>query len=628
MPEFKDRNDGSRALINVDSVQAAPYFLSGDGLNLGMWDGGRVYSHDGFAGRLVIKNNVSVSNHATHVAGTMAGNGANSNNHYLRGMDTLAYIYSWTYQGKTWDQIATEMKNAVTQDNIVLSQNSWGDIGGGGLYTVGARLMDQVVREKDISVIFAVGYGGHVYNSMWSPETGKNLISVTATTKTGEEYFDASSGPCKDGRLKPDISAAGVDIQSTWPDNGYDYLTGTSMAAPAISGVIGLMIERYKNRNNGQLPSASLLKAILLNTATDIGTAGPDYFYGYGIANALEAIRTIDAGNFLTDEISQGATQNYLLTVPAGIDHIRVLLAYTDREASVNANPALVNDLDLKLISPNNTEYLPLTLDPANPSAPAQPAVNHRDNVEQVVVNNPLAGNWTVQISAPSVPFGPQEFTVTWKLPTIRVRVDQKLADGQTIVDSIGRWEGGPNFVLYEAPHTFTFEVSTTEVLRGAQKVISNQKYHKWSIDDTVLNHRAFNITWDFPDELTSEFYPTKPGIVLKNAFLSAPPGSDPSGDVIAFKDPWLIDSTDAAHGNNPLNRGMQAIFRTQESPFNPDYTNPHNGYVYQGVFLNQPYTGNNPVFYSVRAVDNQQVTVNGKSITYDWESWSYDPDS
>ncbi|RME59156.1 hypothetical protein D6779_04975, partial [Candidatus Parcubacteria bacterium] len=156
-------------------------------------------------------------------------------------------------------------------------------------------------------------------------------------------------------------------------------------------------------------------------------------------------------------------------------------------------------------------------------------------------------------------------------LKNIDVVVDQQLSNG-TSVDSVGRWEGGPKFEQYVVPHTFTFEVGTTEVLRGAQKIISNEKYYKWSLDDTVSNHREFHITDEFPAQLISKFHPTKPGIVLKNAFLSAPPGTDPGNDVIAFKDPWLIDYPDPQYGNNKRNQGMAAPFKSRPAPFNPDY--------------------------------------------------------
>ncbi|RME59931.1 hypothetical protein D6779_03180, partial [Candidatus Parcubacteria bacterium] len=162
----------------------------------------------------------------------------------------------------------------------------------------------------------------------------------------------------------------------------------------------------------------------------------------------------------------------------------------------------------------------------------------------------------------------PLAYVSAFQIPSLDVLVDQKLSNGSS-VDSVGHWEGGPNFTPYPVPHTFSFVIGSTEVLRAAQKIIFNEKYHKWSKDDTVSNHREFLITGDFPNNLRSEFHPTKPGIVLKNAFLSAPPGTDPGNDVIAFKDPWLIDYPDPQYGNNKRNQGMAAPFKSRPAPFN-----------------------------------------------------------
>ncbi|RMG42838.1 MAG: hypothetical protein D6732_00615, partial [Methanobacteriota archaeon] len=205
----------------------------------------------------------------------------------------------------------------------------------------------------------------------------------------------------------------------------------------------------------------------------------------------------------------------------------------------------------------------------------------------------------------------------------IQVVVDQKLSDGQTRIGTIGRWDGVDFLPRFSPPDTFIFAVNSSEVFHGDTIIYSNEKYHDWNNDPDVTNHHVFTITSDL-SELTSNFNPTKPNVTIRNEFLSAPPGTDPSNDVIDFKDPWLIDSTDAAHGNNPLNRGMQAIFRTQSSPFNPDYTNHHNGYVYRGVFLDQPFTGNNP-HYLVRAAQQQVIPFHGQDITWYFQGWEGD---
>jgi len=190
----------------------------------------------------------------------------------------------------------------------------------------------------------------------------------------------------------------------------------------------------------------------------------------------------------------------------------------------------------------------------------------------------------------------------------IQVTVDQKLQGGQTSVDSIGHWEGGPSFATYAAPKQFTFSLGANEVLRGAQKIISNQKYNKWSKDDTVTNHRVFGIDGSFPDVLTSQFKTTDPTNTIKTDLLDAP---GTTGGNIQFRDPWYIDYPDPLYGNNLRNRGMQgAIYHDRSSPFHPDFNTPPGEQSYRGVFLNQDYNIPGNPYYSVGAPNPN--TING----------------
>ena len=94
------------------------------------------------------------------------------------------------------------------------------------------------------------------------------------------------------------------------------------------------------------------------------------------------------------------------------------------------------------------------------------------------------------------------------------------------------------------------------------------------------------------------------------------------------FKDPWLIDYPDPDYGNDKRNRGMKSsgpdalIFKKRPSPFSPDYTTSYDGDVYQGVFLNQPYTGDNPVYYSVGLPAMQTIPFHGQDIKWHFQGW------
>lgn len=212
---------------------------------------------------------------------------------------------------------------------------------------------------------------------------------------------------------------------------------------------------------------------------------------------------------------------------------------------------------------------------------------------------------------------------------TVRVAVDQQRADGSRLSGTtVGRWDGLAFIELQitSVADTISTSIGSREILRGYQQLVTGpaEKYRVWERNqveqlDTVQNHRGFTIL-PFDENFTSRFHPTHSGITLQNNFLHAP-GLNPANDNIAFKDPWLIDYPDPLYGNNERNQGMSAPFKSRLAPFNPDYSTNYSGDVYLGVFLNQD-PQLTPTYYFVQA-PTQDVTVNGKNITWDGESWS-----
>ncbi len=207
------------------------------------------------------------------------------------------------------------------------------------------------------------------------------------------------------------------------------------------------------------------------------------------------------------------------------------------------------------------------------------------------------------------------------------VVVNQVREDGtQLSGTTIGHWDGF-QFVEYPIPKAFEFSEGTQQTLRAKQDTVHNpiEKYHHWNEESNVVNHQIFDIT-SKTTVLTSHFQQTVANVTLQNRFLSAPAGTDPSNDVIDFKDPWLIDYPDPNYGNNKRNRGMNAPFKSRPSPFNPDYTTDFgNGDIYRGVFLNQGLPNWQPPYYSVRAASQQTFSFHGQSIPFYFVGWEGD---
>jgi hypothetical protein len=443
-------NDGVRARTNVDAVQATPYNLSGSGVDLGIWDGGRVDNHVDFSGRLtvaVVDAGASVSDHATHVAGTMAGDGSNSASrggtpYQWKGMAPGADIVSYY-----WDSNLTDHDDAINTYDIELSQNSWGyEISWWNCYLYGdydydASDYDAIITGlygEHISVIFAAGNergyihcpGDKPYGNISPPSTAKNVITMGATNSNDDSMTDFSSwGPVDDGRIKPDVVAPGCEstgegyIHSTLPGNVYGApgWCGTSMAAPAASGIAGLLIEQYRNTFEGADPLPSTVKALLIQTAVDLNDAtsyynpGPDYASGYGRVDAQAAVDEVIAQHIREDQVSHGQMDSFAVDVPADTPSLKVTLVWDDEPGTVNANPALVNNLDLVLVEPNGTTpHLPWVLDPDHPSSNAITGTDSVNNVEQVQVDSPAAGIWEVQVIGTNVPVGPQQYSLVF----------------------------------------------------------------------------------------------------------------------------------------------------------------------------------------------------------------------
>jgi hypothetical protein len=254
----------------------------------------------------------------------------------------------------------------------------------------------------------------------------KNVLTISAvedivggyTSPSGVVISSFSSvGPPDDGRVKPDLAANGVQVFSSTSNGSYLNDSGTSMAAPTITGSLALLREHWSNLFGTAALRAASLKALAIHTADEAGGfTGPDYRFGWGLMN------TESAAELLTEHEQSGDALRHLkqtvlsdgdyveFTVRAiGGQPLRVTATWTDPAGTVptaavdvdtDATRALVNDLDLRLISSSTTHY-PWKLDPVNPTAAAtRSSDNKRDNVEQVLVDSPTAGQeFTVRVT-------------------------------------------------------------------------------------------------------------------------------------------------------------------------------------------------------------------------------------
>jgi hypothetical protein len=265
------------------------------------------------------------------------------------------------------------------------------------------------------------------FNNLTSYGVSKNDLVVGAVTVNTNGYTGTNSvsmstfsswGSTADGRIKPDICAAGVGIISTYATNQtvtnlYASADGTSMATPAVAGTIGLLSQLYSQLNGPTNPPlSSTLKAVLIETADQAGTnVGPSYIYGWGQMNALSAAKLVtnNAGSgslaFLKEcRLVSGDYISFPVQLAAGVP-FKATIAWTDPPGTPVApavnptNHMLVNDLDLRIISPGGVTNFPYRLNPASPAGAATTGDNTVDNVEQVYIANPTSGTYTFQVT-------------------------------------------------------------------------------------------------------------------------------------------------------------------------------------------------------------------------------------
>lgn len=232
-------------------------------------------------------------------------------------------------------------------------------------------------------------------------------------------------GPCADGRIKPDICAPGTNIISTrchtptadtgWSiyNSNYIYWGGTSMSTPQVAGAAALVREYYQHEKSIN-PSSALVKATMINGAIDMspgqyGTGAqrelqpvPDNAQGWGRLNVKQALcpDPPEVCDFADESagLSTGDYRDYFYTVLNTSVPFRATLVWTDYPGAVHAAKALVNDLDLSVVTPSGAT-LPL-------------ATNHKDNVEEITILTPELGTYRVRVLGYDVPMGPQDYAL------------------------------------------------------------------------------------------------------------------------------------------------------------------------------------------------------------------------
>lgn len=488
----------------LDSNHALGYHYDGSGVKVLVRDDGPIGPHIDFQGRLYnfsSKAGLADGTHGDRVSGCVGGAGNLDPN--KRGMAPGADVYAVDYEESFQDQtLSLCQTEGIPITNTSYSQDC--NLG----YTISAQTVDlQLFENQALSHVFSSGNRGasncgYGAGANWGNITGghkmaKNAVVVGNLNSAGDLEASSSRGPAYDGRLKPDISAHGTDVDMPLPNNQYETATGTSFSAPNVAGCMAQLTQAYKTLHNGEWPNATLLKAAILNTANDLGNTGPDFKFGWGHINTFRALRLLENGFFHSAEVDQNDSRTYAVQIPAGVRQARLMICWNEVPSAEFAAKALINDLDLSVKGPDGSVFLPWKLNPTpNTTTLNQAAGKGRDslnNVEQVAINDPVAGTYTVVVNGYEVPMGPQPYYLVWEFLTDEVKLTypaggEALPGGQS--DRI-HWDAFGN------TGEFLLQYSTDNGLNWLQIAPVNgvQRSFEWSVPPIVTDQMKVRVT-------------------------------------------------------------------------------------------------------------------------------------
>jgi len=344
--------------------------------------------------------------------------------------------------------------------------NSWGSPNAD--YDLEGHMVDLYMwQHPDFLVIFSNGNNGPALGTVGSPAVNKDGMGIgwggNANNCGGSDENSVSGqssrGTTLDGRAKPDIVAVGEgrsaqsDSPAALPTNSVGTAdvcwAGTSYAGPAAAG--GAAITRQYLADgwwptgtpvlgNQFSPSAAQMKALMMSGArkmTGAGTSGgqaecgawhyPSCSQGFGRYTLDDSLHLAgEARDTYIHDYKSGLTtgQTFRTTVwvNGNTQSLRFVLAYTDYPGAIGASPALVNNLNLRLIAPDGTTTFKgncwgttfaASDSRADPSCGSYDSVNP---VEGVLFSSGSAqiqnGEWTIEVTAQNVPVGTQPFAL------------------------------------------------------------------------------------------------------------------------------------------------------------------------------------------------------------------------
>lgn len=349
----------------------------------------------------------SVDNHATEMATIIAGSG----NSFItgKGVANGAKLSS-----SDFFDIIPDTDEEYEQLSVDAQNHSYGTVIENFYGTLAEAYDVSSYQNPEILHVFSAGnvgltastegpYAGipGLANLTGNFKSSKNTIAVGSVDEEGNLIGFSSRGPAFDGRIKPELVT-------------YSKL-GTSNSAAMVSGLGALLNQKYREDFN-DVPSAALLKAILITSATDVEAKGIDYQTGFGNINGERAFENLANGQFHQAALSSGEQFTVTLDIPANAQNLKVTLAWTDSASSAGSTNVLINDLDLK-VTRDAEEWFPWVLNPNRDNLNDLPTrkADHLNVIEQVTIDELTSGTYEIVVDGFDILSNTQSFAIAYQ---------------------------------------------------------------------------------------------------------------------------------------------------------------------------------------------------------------------
>lgn len=372
------------------------------------------------------------TSHGTHVSGTILGTGAGDGaGRRYKGMAPEAQLVMQSLKVPGIPKAIAfpsykKLFGDAYDNGARIHNDSWGG-GPVGAYSTSSHEIDTYLWEnKDFIAVFAAGNSA---SNITTQGTAKNVVTVGAMRNNkGGSYYDplimasfSCKGPIHDRRIKPDVVAPGQFLRSTYKDGGYVNMSGTSMATPVVAGSLALIREYYRTRTTPKVldPPSALLKATLINgcfyenlrdhngNALYLG----NFTSGWGRVDVKGSLYPEEGKLKFYNEtlgLSTGNKKEYYLDSYTDFVPLKATLVWTDAPGN-----HLVNDLDLKITSPDNVVYHGNKFKVNSNYSMTNPiSFDDLNNVEVINIENPSMGKYKIEVIGKNISQGLQPFAL------------------------------------------------------------------------------------------------------------------------------------------------------------------------------------------------------------------------